>query len=112
MIPVTITDNAFLHIQTILETKSIPKEYGLRLIVQGGNGCSGVNFRLGFDKKKEDDESYFLDNPASTSINNQKLEIMYQKKDMLFLIGLEIDFEERNKEQGFVFQPKPLEQTK
>ncbi|AFM03228.1 hypothetical protein Fleli_0768 [Bernardetia litoralis DSM 6794] len=103
MIPVTITDKAFSHIQTILETKSIPKEYGLRLIVQGGNGCSGVNFRLGFDKKKIEDESYFLENPAN---NNEKLEIVYQKKDMLFLIGLEIDFEERNKEQGFVFQPK------
>lgn len=108
MIPVTITDNAFSHIQTILETKNIPKEYGLRLIVQGGNGCSGVNFRLGFDKKKAEDESYFLENPST----HEKLEIMYQKKDMLFLIGLEIDFEERNKEQGFVFQPKPLQQSK
>lgn len=109
MIPVTISDKAFSHIQTILETKSIPKEYGLRLIVQGGNGCSGVNFRLGFDKKKDEDESYFLPNPAN---NNEKLEVMYQKKDMLFLIGLEVDFEQRSNEQGFIFQPKPLEQTK
>ncbi len=106
MIPVTISDKAFSHIQTILETKSIPKEYGLRLIVQGGNGCSGVNFRLGFDKKKTEDDSYFLENPSN---NDEKIEIIYQKKDMLFLIGLEIDFEERNTEQGFVFQPKPLE---
>jgi len=79
------------------------------LIVQGGNGCSGVNFRLGFDKKKDEDESYFLENSAN---NNEKLEVIYQKKDTLFLIGLEIDFEERSTEQGFVFQPKTLEQTK
>jgi iron-sulfur cluster assembly protein len=109
MIPVTISDKAFSHVQTILETKSIPKEYGLRLIVQGGNGCSGVNFRLGFDKKKAEDESYFLPNPAN---DNENLEVIYQKKDMLFLIGLEIDFEERSSEQGFVFQPKPLEKAK
>ncbi len=108
MIPVTITDKAFIHIQTILQTKSIPKEYGLRLIVQGGNGCSGVNFRLGFDKKKNEDESYFLENSL---LNNETIEVIYQKKDMLFLIGLEIDFEERNNEQGFVFQPKVLEQV-
>ncbi|WP_338768375.1 iron-sulfur cluster assembly accessory protein [Bernardetia sp. ABR2-2B] len=108
MIPVTISDKAFSHIQTILETKSIPKEYGLRLIVQGGNGCSGVNFRLGFDKKKEEDESYFLENPVATDSTKDNLEVIYQKKDMLFLIGLEIDFEERNTEQGFVFQPKAL----
>ncbi len=109
MIPVTISDKAFSHIQTILETKNIPKEYGLRLIVQGGNGCSGVNFRLGFDKKKKEDESYFLENPITTT--NKKLEVIYQKKDMLFLIGLEIDFEERSNEQGFIFQTKPLGTT-
>ncbi|WP_338792913.1 iron-sulfur cluster biosynthesis family protein [Bernardetia sp. Wsw4-3y2] len=110
MIPVTISDKAFSHIQTILSTKSIPKEYGLRLIVQGGNGCSGVNFRLGFDKKKEEDESYFLENPLSSLSNDkERLEVIYQKKDMLFLIGLEIDFEERSSEQGFVFQPKSSE---
>lgn len=106
MIPVTISEKAFSNIQAILETKNIPKEYGLRLIVQGGTGCSGVNFRLGFDKKKEEDESYFLENPSD---RDKKIEVIYQKKDMMFLIGLEIDFEERTDEQGFVFQPKPLE---
>ncbi|WP_291720673.1 HesB/IscA family protein [Bernardetia sp.] len=106
MIPVTISEKAFSNIQAILETKNIPKEYGLRLIVQGGTGCSGVNFRLGFDKKKEEDESYFLENPSD---RDKKIEVIYQKKDMMFLIGLEIDFEERTDEQGFVFQSKPLE---
>ncbi len=109
MIPVTLSDKAFSHVQTILETKSIPKDYGLRLIVQGGNGCSGVNFRLGFDRKKAEDEHYFLENPFNDTNNNEKLEVIYQKKDMLFLIGLEIDFEERSNEQGFIFQPKSLE---
>ena len=108
MIPVTISEKAFSNIQVILETKNIPKEYGLRLIVQGGTGCSGVNFRLGFDKKKEEDESYFLENPSD---GDKKIEVIYQKKDMMFLIGLEIDFEERTDEQGFVFQPKPLEKS-
>ena len=112
MIPVTISDKAFSHIQTILETKNIPREYGLRLIVQGGNGCSGVSFRLGFDKKKVEDESYFLENPFSQNNNYQNLEVIYQKKDMLFLIGLEIDFEERSNEQGFIFQLKAVEQKK
>lgn len=108
MIPVTISDKAFANILHILESKNIPKGYGLRLIVQGGTGCSGVNFRLGFDKKKEEDESYFLSN---LNKENKKIEVIYQKKDMMFLIGLEIDFEERTDEQGFVFQPKPLEKS-
>lgn len=98
MNPVTITPKALSHIKTILESKNVPADYGLRLIVQGGTGCGGVNFRLGFDKKKETDEVYYIED----------LEILYQKKDMLFLIGMEIDFEEQVTQQGFVFNPKPI----
>ena len=96
--PVSITPKAFLRIKQILTTKNIPQEYGLRLLVQGGTACGGVSFRLGFDKKKESDESYKIEG----------LEVIYEKKDMLFLIGMEIDFEEQDNQQGFVFNPTPL----
>lgn len=96
--PITLTPKAAEEIRYIMQNKNIPSEYGLRILVQGGGGCGGASFRLGFDKLKEGDLHYnFLDIP-----------IFYEKRQMLFLIGLEIDFEERQTEKGFVFNMKKL----
>jgi iron-sulfur cluster assembly protein len=79
-----------------MQHKNIPEGYGLRVLVQGGGGCGGASFRLGFDKQKDGDLSY----------SYQNIPIFYEKRQMLFLIGLEIDFEERQTEKGFVFNLK------
>jgi iron-sulfur cluster assembly protein len=94
--PITLTEKAAQEIRYLMQNKNIPVDYGLRILVQGGGGCGGASFRLGFDKLKEGDLHYtFLEVP-----------IFYEKKQMLFLIGLEIDFEERATEKGFVFNLK------
>ncbi|MCC5946288.1 MAG: iron-sulfur cluster assembly accessory protein [Bernardetiaceae bacterium] len=93
MIPVTITAKAAEEIKHILSNKNIPEGYALRLLVEGGGGCGGARFRLGFDKPNADDEVY----------ESEGVRVLYQKKDMMFLLGLSIDFEERSDERGFVF---------
>ncbi|TAF34214.1 MAG: iron-sulfur cluster assembly accessory protein [Cytophagales bacterium] len=93
--PVTLSERAVLEVKRILEAKKIPQGYALRLVVSGGTGCGGARFKLGFDKPKPEDSAYEQDG----------VQILYEKRQMLFLIGLRIDFEERENEQGFVFVP-------
>lgn len=91
--PITITDKALKEIKHILQHKNIPQGYGLRVMVQGGGGCGGAQFRLGFDIQKEGDEFFVQDNVM----------VLYEKKQLLFLMGKKIDFEERTNERGFIF---------
>jgi len=89
--PVEISERALEEIKNILRDKGIPDDYGLRVATRGV-GC-GVGFRLGFDKKKETDEEYFLDG----------IQVLIQKKEMLFLVGRRITFYDEADGKGFVF---------
>jgi iron-sulfur cluster assembly protein len=91
-IPVNITPKAISHIKNMMMQKDIsPDEYGLRVGIRGG-GCGGTSFLLGFDKAKAGDEAYISDN----------LYVYIEKKHVMYILGLEIDFEE-GEESGFVF---------
>lgn len=74
-----------------MANKNIPAGYGLRVGVKGG-GC-GVSFVLGFDKQKDDDLAYRIDD----------IPVFVQKKEMMFLVGKEVDFYEGNDARGFIF---------
>lgn len=71
--------------------KNIPVGYGLRVGVKGG-GC-GVSFVLGFDKEKENDQSFVVDG----------ITVYIQKREIMFLLGKEVDFYEGADARGFVF---------
>jgi len=94
IIPISITPKALDEVRHILETKNIPSDYGLRILVEGGGGCGGAQFRLGFDKEKEGDAHFIKDG----------ITVYYEKRQFLFLVGKEIDFEERSDERGFIFK--------
>jgi len=89
--PIEITDSALSEIKNILKNKGIPEEYGLRVGVRGA-GC-GVAFKLGFDKKKETDDEYFVED----------VQVLIQKKEMMFLVGKKIEFYDESDGRGFVF---------
>jgi iron-sulfur cluster assembly protein len=90
--PVTISKRAAEEIRKIMETKNIPKDYGLRVGVKGG-GCGGVSFIIGFDKKKESDLSYTISD----------IPVYVDKKHTMYLIGKEVDFHESEEARGFLF---------
>jgi iron-sulfur cluster assembly protein len=92
--PVKITPAAIHEINHILNKKGIPKGYCLRLGVKGGHGCAGVNYSLGFDKKKNDDVSYQIEN----------ITVLIQKAELMFMVGKVVDFYEGSDARGFVFQ--------
>ncbi len=89
--PVEITAKALEEIKHILKNKGIPTDYGLRIGVKGA-GC-GVGFKLGFDKKKETDDEYFVEG----------VQVLIQKKEIMFLIGKKIEFYEESDGRGFLF---------
>ena len=89
--PVAITNKALKEIKNILKNKGIPKGYGLRITTKG-MGC-GVGFKLGFDKKKETDDEYLVDG----------VQVLIQKREMMFLIGKKIEFYDEFDGRGFIF---------
>lgn len=92
MIPITITQKALEEIKKTIAHKNIPADYGLRVGAQGG-GCAGTSFIIGFDRQKEHDMVYTI----------AELPVYIEKKDVLFLLGTEVDFYEGNDARGFTF---------
>ena len=90
--PVVISEAAKNEINYIFNAKNIPKEYGLRVGVNGG-GCSGVSYFIGFDLQKEADQVY-------TSF---QVPLLIEKKHAMFLWGVTVDFVDTAEERGFVF---------
>ena len=99
MIPISLTERAIREIKHSLEHKNIPAGYGLRVGAQG-SGCAGTSYVLGFDEKKENDAEYMMEG----------IPVYVQKKEILFLIGMEVDFYEGTDARGFTFR-KAHEQT-
>jgi iron-sulfur cluster assembly protein len=89
--PVTISAKAAEEIKKIMQTKSIPEDYGLRIGVRGA-GC-GVSLIIGFDKQKETDKAY----------NIQGITVYVDKRHAMFVIGKEVDFHESADARGFFF---------
>ena len=91
--PVTLTPKATVQVLQIMQTKNIPPGYGLRVGIRGGSGCGGHQLILGFDKPKDTDIRY----------TQGGIEVLVDKKHMLYVIGKELDFYEGADARGFVF---------
>ncbi len=89
--PVGLTPAAIEQIRHIMQHKNIPGEYALRVGVKGA-GC-GVGFQLGFDKIKESDLSYLVDD----------IKVLVDKKHTMYLLGVTVDYYSGADTQGFTF---------
>ena len=94
--PVSISSNAIKEVKKILTKKGIPEGYGLRIGVKGG-GC-GVSFKLGFDKRRDGDVAYYVD----------EVLVLIQKKETMFIVGKEVDFYDESEGRGFAFVDAPI----
>lgn len=92
LMPISISAKALDEIRNIMAHKNIPQEYRLRVGVKGG-GCGGVSYMLGFDKPKDEDKVFEWEG----------LEILIEKKHVMFLMGMHIDFFESSDARGFTF---------
>lgn len=90
--PVSFTEGAVKELKKLMDQQEIGPEFGLRVGVEGG-GCSGMNYILGFDQKKEGDNEYFIDG----------LKVYMHKAHGLYLVGMQIDFQDGLNARGFTF---------
>ncbi|MBK7408245.1 MAG: iron-sulfur cluster assembly accessory protein [Saprospirales bacterium] len=90
--PITLTDRAVRELIMIREAQEVPEDHGLRVGVKGG-GCSGFTYVLGFDQPMENDDIF--------EING--IRVFMQKAHAIYLLGMEIDWEDGLKNRGFSF---------
>ncbi len=90
--PVTLTEGAKKEIKKLMSQQELDATFGLRLGVEGG-GCSGMNYMLGFDQKKEGDQQFEIDG----------IKVFLHKAHGLYLAGMEVDFQQGLNARGFVF---------
>ncbi|HZY78925.1 MAG TPA: iron-sulfur cluster biosynthesis family protein [Cyclobacteriaceae bacterium] len=91
--PVKLSARAAEEVRKIMQTKNIPQGYGLRIGVRGGHGCGGAQLIIGFDKQKDSDLAY--------TVND--IPIYVDKKHTMYVIGKEVDWVEGETERGFTF---------
>jgi iron-sulfur cluster assembly protein len=90
--PVTFTTGAVNELNKLIDQQEISPELGLRVGVEGG-GCAGMNYILGFDQKKDGDQEYFIDG----------IKVYMHKAHGLYLVGMQIDFQDGLNARGFTF---------
>jgi iron-sulfur cluster assembly protein len=93
IMPVTFTTRAISEVKQIMHTKGIsPQAYGLRIGIRG-SGCSGTSYLLGFDTVNGTDKTY----------NADGIPVYIDKKHLMYVMGMQIDYETSENESGFVF---------
>ncbi|MEO8795038.1 MAG: iron-sulfur cluster assembly accessory protein [Daejeonella sp.] len=90
--PVVLTEGAKKEIRKLISQQELGEDYGLRLGVEGG-GCAGMNYILGFDQHKEGDQEYLIDD----------IKVYMHKAHGLYLVGMEVDFQDGLNARGFTF---------
>lgn len=100
MAPISLTEGAIEALKRIQSEQQIPDTHGIRVGVKGG-GCSGYTYILGFDEKKEKDDAYEVDGFA----------VFIQKAHALYLIGMEIDWQDGLNNRGFTFNNPNAKET-
>ncbi len=98
--PINITTSAMEQLKRILKEQNVPEGYGLRVGVKGG-GCSGFSYILGFDTKKETDQSFTIDG----------MPVFMEKSHGLYLLGMEIDWLNGLNNRGFIFNNPNADET-
>ena len=91
--PVKFTTSALDEIKRLMAAPDFDTTQKLRVGVKGG-GCSGLSYVLGFDAPKEADDNYEFDG----------VPFIMEKAHEIYLLGMEIDWENGLNNRGFTFK--------
>ncbi|HVM88332.1 MAG TPA: iron-sulfur cluster assembly accessory protein [Puia sp.] len=91
--PVGFTANAVSEIKRLMNEEGFDNNKFLRVGVKGG-GCSGLSYVLGFDEKEANDELYEF----------ESLQLVMNKAHAIYLMGMEIDWQDGLNARGFTFK--------
>ena len=100
ILPITLTEGAVRELNAIRQQEGVPQDYGLRIGVKGG-GCSGYSYILGFDEKKDTDKEYLING----------ITVYIDKTHAIYLLGMEIDFQQDLNNRGFSFNNPNADET-
>ena len=92
--PLTLTENAAKEIKKVITDQKMSENVALRIGVAGG-GCSGFEYKLGFDEH--------VDEQTDTVCEMHGVRVVVDKKSLLHLDGTEIDYHNGIDKRGFVF---------
>ena len=87
---ITLTDKAASKIKELLAGQENASDQALRVAVRGG-GCSGFEYALAFDKKRDDDNVF----------EHNGVAVIVDKVSMQFVFGSEVDFVDGLQGAGF-----------
>ncbi len=87
---ITLTDTAADKIRELLGGQEDASEQALRVAVRGG-GCSGFQYALAFDRRKDDDHVF----------EDRGVAVIVDKTSMQFVFGSEVDYVEGLQGAGF-----------
>ena len=87
---ITLTDNAASKIRELLSDQENASDQALRVAVRGG-GCSGFQYALAFDKKRDDDHVF----------EHNGVAVIVDKVSMQFVFGSQVDFVDGLQGAGF-----------
>jgi iron-sulfur cluster assembly protein len=90
---ITITNSAIDKVLSLMKEEG-KENYFLKVSVEGG-GCSGLKYNMNFISDKEDKDILI---PTNTSLN-----ILVDKRSLLYLVGTELDYNSGLNGKGFVF---------
>jgi iron-sulfur cluster assembly protein len=87
---ITLTDKAAGKIKDLLAQQQGASEQALRVTVRGG-GCSGFQYALAFDTRREDDHVF----------EHNGVAVVVDKVSMQFVLGSEVDYVDGLQGAGF-----------
>tara|TARA_Y100000590_G_scaffold372865_1_gene436201 strand:- start:359 stop:715 length:357 start_codon:yes stop_codon:yes gene_type:complete len=96
---ITLTDNAKLHIEKVLEKES--DGLGLRLAVKT-TGCSGNQYVIETAKSINEDDK---------TIDYQGIKIIVDKNSLRYLVGTELDFVRDGLKSSFKFNNPNVDES-
>ncbi len=99
---IAVTPKALQEIKRIQTADPVANEGNLRVQVVGG-GCSGMSYKLGFDKDPL--------GPNDKVFEHEGVKILIDPKSLLFLSGTELDFSDGLNGTGFTFKNPNAKRT-
>ncbi|HET9058157.1 MAG TPA: iron-sulfur cluster assembly accessory protein [Chitinophagaceae bacterium] len=91
--PVNFSDSAIKEVKRLMKEDDKSQSQYLRVGVKGG-GCSGMTYVLDFDNIGNNDEVFVVDG----------ISIIMNKAHGIYLMGMEVDFNDGLNARGFVFK--------
>jgi iron-sulfur cluster assembly protein len=99
---ITVTEKALKEIRRLIASEESPEGVYLRVMVVGG-GCSGMSYKLGFEKQSIAASDKVLERGG--------VKVVCDSKSFLYLAGTELDFSDGLNGTGFTFNNPNAKRT-